>query len=165
MHKHIKKSSVHGPPLGVWFGFPLCLHHLVDFAPLLAVLGEGLAVVGSQLDSPLSTVIHHLNCSDKVSEPDVVQACIPLGGGQGQPVSNIFRMNSSQELEVTRSHSSVFSVNWERLAVPNVSPLVLAETSLTAIMVLSSSSSFSLARENRTVQCWEPGTRGGGTKW
>ena len=36
------------------------LHHLVDFAPLLAVLGEGLAVVSSQLDSPLSTVIYHL---------------------------------------------------------------------------------------------------------
>ena len=51
MHKHIKKSFVHGPLLGVWFGFPLCLHHLVDLAPLLAVLGEGLAVVSSQLDS------------------------------------------------------------------------------------------------------------------
>ena len=62
------------------------LHHLVDFAPLLAVLGEGLAVVGSQLDCPLSTVIGHLDCSDKVSELDVVRAGVPLGGGQGQPV-------------------------------------------------------------------------------
>ena len=88
-------------------------------------------------------------------------------GGRASQSADIFRINSSQELEVTRSHSSVFSVNWERLAVPNVSPLVLAETSLTAILVLSSSSRFSLARENRsrTVQCWEPGTRGGGTKW
>ena len=62
-------------------------------APLLAVLGEGLAVVIRQLDSPLSTVIYHLNCScsDKVSELDVVQASIPLGGGQGQPVSRHFQ--------------------------------------------------------------------------
>ena len=63
------------------------LHHLVDFAPLLAVLGEGLAVVGSQLDCPLSTVIGDLDCSDKVSELDVVGAGVPLGGGQGQPVN------------------------------------------------------------------------------
>ena len=63
------------------------LHHLVDFTPLLAVLGEGLAVVGSQLDCPLSTVIGDLDCSDKVSELDVVRAGVPLGGGQGQPVN------------------------------------------------------------------------------
>ena len=59
------------------------LHHLVDFAPLLAVLGEGLAVVRSELNSSLSTVI---DCSHEVSELHVVRVGVPLGRGQGQPV-------------------------------------------------------------------------------
>ena len=134
------------------------LHHLVDFAPLLAVLGEGLAVVGSQLDCPLSTVIGDLDCSDKVSELDVVGAGVPLGGGQGQPVNRQlqdveqFPEVGSDEVPQLSCQSS--QSTRERLEVPNVSPLVLAETSLTVILDLSnvsSSSSFSLARVNRTV--------------
>ena len=35
--------------------------------------------------TPLS-VIGHLDCSDKLSELNVVRVGVPLGGGQGQPV-------------------------------------------------------------------------------
>ena len=104
---------VHCTLLGVWLGPPLRLHHLVDLAPLLAVLGEGLAVVGSQLDSPLSTVIGYLDCSDKLSELNIVRAGVPLswvGGRASQSTDNFRMLNSSQKSEVTRSHSSVVSL-------------------------------------------------------
>jgi len=76
------------------------LHHLVDFAPLLAVLGEGLAVVGSQLDCPLSTVIGYLDCSDKLSELNIVRAGVPLswvGGRASQSTDNFRMLNNSQQ--------------------------------------------------------------------
>ena len=81
-----QKSFVLGVLIGIWLGPPLRLHHLVDLAPLLAVLGEGLAVVGSQLDSPLSTVIGYLDCSDKLSELESSLGQCPTCQGAG-PVS------------------------------------------------------------------------------
>ena len=58
---------------------------MIYLASLLAVLGEGLTVVGGKLNCSLSTVIGHLDCSQKVSKLDVVWVCIPLSRGQGQP--------------------------------------------------------------------------------
>ena len=66
---------------------PLRLHHLLDLATLLTVLREGLAVVSGQLHSSLCAVIGHLQSSDKVSEDNVVLVGVPLGRGQGQPVT------------------------------------------------------------------------------
>ena len=45
-----------------------------------------LAIVSGKLNTSLSTVIGHLDCSHKVSELDVVRVGVPLGRGQGQPV-------------------------------------------------------------------------------
>ena len=58
---------------------------MIYLASLLAVLGEGLTVVGGKLNCSLSTVIGHLDCSQKVSKLDVVWVGIPLSRGQGQP--------------------------------------------------------------------------------
>ena len=58
---------------------------MIYLASLLAVLGEGLTVVGGKLNCSLSTVIGHLDCSHKVSKLDVVWVGIPLSRGQGQP--------------------------------------------------------------------------------
>ena len=57
---------------------------MIYLASLLAVLGEGLTVVGGKLNCSLSTVIGHLDCSHKVSKLDVVWVGIPLSRGQGQ---------------------------------------------------------------------------------
>ena len=75
-----------GALLGILLGSPICPHQLVDLAPFPTVLGERPAVVSCQLDSPISTVISHLNCFDKVSELDVVPAGVPLGREQGKAV-------------------------------------------------------------------------------
>ena len=75
-----------------------------------------------------------------------------MGGRASQSGDNFRMLKSSQESEVTRSHSSVLSVNLGKVG----SPLCISfgfgsDTSLAAILDLSSSSSFSLAREKRTV--------------
>ena len=59
---------------------------MIYLASLLAVLGEGLTVVGGKLNCSLSTVVGHLHLSHKVSELHVVWVGVPLSRGQGQPV-------------------------------------------------------------------------------